>query len=107
MASYASAFELQITDVNGDSALMKVTTFLPDTLTVANIVTALGNLVTAVAACTNGKVTSQGFHFVTNKAQISTATAPPPAAGVYPSVTDGARLSFANSAGGKRVVVVP
>ena len=107
MASYPAELEFQVTDVNGDSALMRLTTLYPDTTTLAGLATTLSATGTLIAACTNGKITSQGFRFTQFKAQISTATAPPPANATYPSVTDGDRLTFANSAGGRRVVVIP
>lgn len=107
MASYELAYDIQITDVNGDSASMRIRSLYPDTTTIAGLATTAAANVTAVAACTNGKVTSSGVTILFNRAQISAGTAPPPASAVYPSVTDGARLTFNNSNGLARVVVVP
>lgn len=107
MANYPAELEYQITDVNGDSALVRITTLTTDTTVVSGLVSLLNSTGALIAACTNGKVTSQGFRFNQFKAQISAGTAPPPASATYPSVTDGARLTFANSAGGRRVVVIP
>jgi len=107
MASFPSELEYQITDVNGDSALMRLTTLYPDTTTLSGLASTLSATGALIAACTNGKVTSVGFRFTQLKAQISAGTAPPPSNATYPSVTDGARLTCANSAGGRRVDVIP
>jgi len=107
MASYPSDLEFQLTDVNGDSALMRLTTLYPDTTAISGLATTAAATAALIAACTNAKITLQGFHVTFVKAQISAGTAPPPASSVYPSVTDGAALSFANSAGGRRRVVIP
>lgn len=107
MPSYEMQYDVTITDFNGDTATMHVSSFYPDTTTISGLVGTLTTLAGDIAACTNGKVTATGFHFLIDKAQISTATAPPPSNATYPSVTDGARLAFANSNGGRRVVVVP
>src|ERR1700682_1937657 len=107
MANYTLEFEIQITDVNGDSALTRIQQVVPDTQTLAVMATTSTNLTAAVAACTNGKVTATGVHAIFSKAQISAGTAPPPASAIYPSVTDGARLNFANSAGERRALTVP
>lgn len=107
MASYEVYYDMQVTDVNGDTAMVRLRSLYPDTTTIAGLATTAATNVGVVAACTNGKVTSSGISILFNKAQISSATAPPPASAVYPSVTDGARLSFSNSNGLSRVVVIP
>lgn len=107
MATYLATYNIQVTDVNGDTATMRVTEARADTALVSAIATQTAALAALVAAATNGKITSQGYTLEFVKAQISAGTAPPPASAIYPSVTDGARLEFNNSAGEKRVVVIP
>jgi len=107
MANYPGALVFQITDVNGDTAEMAITSLFADTATIATITTLIGAVGALIVPVTNGKVTSTGARWGVTKAQISTATAPPPANATYPSVTDGAALSFRNSAGGARRVVIP
>lgn len=107
MAVYDGAYIFQVTDVNGDTAEVSVAVAAGDTSTIAAAASAAAALATAIQATTNGKITSQGFRVGFIKAQISAGTAPPPANATYPSVTDGARLTFANSAGGRRSVTVP
>lgn len=107
MASYNAYYVVQITDVNGDSALVRLESLVSDTTTIAAIATQCAAAATALAAASNGKVTSQSFDIGFVKAQISAGTAPPPTNATYPSVTDGAKLSFINSAGGRRSVTVP
>jgi len=107
LANFEGTLDVQVTDVNGDSALVKVRVVVPDTTTLASLAASTSNLGAALAACTNGKVTSQGISFGFVKAQISAGTAPPPANATYPSVTDGARLFFSNSAGEKRGITIP
>jgi len=107
MASFVYEYTFQITDVNGDSAQMRIKSFAPDTTTIASLVTNSSTLNGLIAPLTNGKVTARGVTLTVDKAQISSATAPPPADAVYPSVTDGARMNFSNNIGARRVVVVP
>lgn len=107
MASYEVFFDIQITDVNGDSATTRLRSLYPDTTTIAGLATTAAANVGVVAACTNGKVTSSAIYILFNKSQISAGTAPPPASATYPSVTDGARLSFSNSNGLGRNVTIP
>lgn len=107
MATYTVYNDIQITDVNGDSALVRVQDTAADTVTLATAAANLAIIVGVVAACTNGKVTSSGMHVVVSRAQISASTAPPPTNATYPSVTDGARLNFSNSSGGTRNVTIP
>lgn len=107
MASYEVYYDMQVTDFNGDTAMVRLRSLYPDTTTIAGLATTAATNVGVVAACTNGKVTSSGISILFNKAQISSSTAPPPANTTYPSVTDGARLTFNNSNGLSRVVVIP
>lgn len=107
MATFDGWFTYEITDINGDTANMRITAPTVDTTTVAGLKTASDSLGALIAALTNGKVTATGYGLLFLRAQISTATAPPPSNATYPSVTDGARLTFTNSNGGQRVVVVP
>lgn len=107
MANVTYSYNFQITDVNGDSANMRISSITPDTTTVASLVTNSGTINALIAPLTNGKVTSRTITLEVDKAQISAATAPPPTDATYPSVTDGARMSFSNAAGARRTIVVP
>ena len=108
MANYDVQYQLQVTDINGDTALCRVNQLLADTSTLAAIATSAAAVATALAATTNGKITSQGVSANFVKAQISAGTAPPPANATYPSVTDGAELNFGGSGTGvKRRFVIP
>lgn len=102
-----TTYVIQVTDVNGDSALVRLQSLQVDTGTVASHAADALALANVIAACSNGKVTSYGFHVGVNKAQISAGTAPPPASATYPSVTDGARLTFINAVGEKRILTIP
>jgi|SRR5579872_5458840 len=106
MANYDAFYEIQFTDINGDTALMRVRTALPDTTTFAAAVTGLGALVTDTAALTNAKVTRQSFSVLVNEAQYLVGTSPPNNA-EYSSVTDGARLNFADGSGDRMSVTIP
>jgi hypothetical protein len=107
MANYDTLYTFQITDINGDSATATLRQSLTDTSTIVAIKALADALQTALAACTNGKVTKEAFTVLLNKAQISSGTAPPPAGAVYPSVTDGARLNFSGAAGENRSITIP
>jgi hypothetical protein len=107
MPSYELFYDIQVTDVNGDSATTRFRSLYPDTTTIAGLATTAASLDGGVAACTNGKTTSRAVYILFNKSQISAGTAPPPASATYPSVTDGARLSFNNSNGLTRSITVP
>ena len=107
MANITYSYNFNITDVNGDSAQMRIDSITADTTTLASLATNRGTLNGLIAPLTNGKVTGRTVTLQIDKAQISSGTAPPPADATYPSVTDGARMSFTNSSGQRRVVVVP
>lgn len=107
MASYLGAYVVQLTDVNGDSATTEVPIQLADTVALSALATQAATLAADIGACSNAKVTSIGFRIGFVKAQITSGTAPPPANATYPSVTDGARLTFANSNGNRRAITIP
>jgi len=107
VASYDTFHHVQITDVNGDTATVTVRRTYTDTTTLAILATNNAALASAIAACTNGKVTQQSATGLFDKGQISAGTAPPPASAVYPSVTDGARLNFSGAAGESRALTIP
>jgi hypothetical protein len=106
MANYRGRYEFQVVDINGDTAQVSLPIFVPDTTTVASMVTGMGVLVTDIAALTNGKVTRQGLSLFINEAQYIVGTAPPNNA-EYSSVTDGAKLSFADGGGDRMSVTIP
>lgn len=108
MATYDVTFEVQLTDVNGNSALTELVLYgEADTTTLASWATAVASYAALIAACTNAKVTRTGIGVLFTKAQISSGTAPPPANATYPSVTDGARLNFGSSTGIRRALTIP
>ena len=108
MATYDVTFEVQVTDVNGNSAITELVLYgEADTTTLAEWAAAVSTFAGQIAACTNGKVTRTGISVLFSKAQISAATAPPPASAIYPSVTDGARLQFGSSTGVRRSLTIP
>ena len=107
MANYDIYYDITLTDVNGDSATTHVKSVNADTAALAGMSTTATAVANVIGACSNAKVTAIGLHTTFTKAQISAGTAPPPANATYPSVTDGARLQFANSAGDRRAVTVP
>jgi hypothetical protein len=106
MASYGIRLEFQVTDINGNVAQTSFPLYLTDTHTLANIATVIATLEADLAALTNGKVTKQGFSVFVNEAQYLVGTAPPNNA-EYSSVTDGAKLSFANGNGQRMSVTIP
>jgi hypothetical protein len=107
MANFTLEFGFQITDVNGDTAQVRIQQVVADTQTLAVLKTTSDNINAVLAPLTNGKVTSRTVTVIQDKAQISAGTAPPPADATYPSVTDGARLAFQNANGERRAVTVP
>jgi hypothetical protein len=108
MPTYDVTFQIQLTDVNGNSAITDLVLYgEADTNTTANWATAVASYAALIAACTNAKVTRTSVSILFTKAQISAGTAPPPASAVYPSVTDGARLIFGSSTGVRRSVTIP
>ena len=106
MANYRTQYDFEVVDVNGDTANIRIQTLQPDTRTFAQMVTTTGALATAIIACSNGKIIRQGFSVLVNEAQFLVGTSPPTNA-EYSSVTDGARLQFANSLGERGSITVP
>ena len=106
MTSYNGRYYIQITDINGDVAEVSFPTREPDTTTLAAMQTGLAALATDLAAVTNGKVTRTSFRFLTNEAQYLVGTAPPNNA-EYSSVTDGAKLNFADGSGERMSITIP
>lgn len=106
MANYNGRFEIQVTDINGDRAMVTFPWHGADTTVVSDIASACAALATVVAAATNGKITKQGFSLFINEAQYLVGTTPPNDA-EYSSVTDGARFSFADGAGERTAATIP
>lgn len=106
MANYNIRLKVQITDINGDVAEATFPMHTSDASTLALVVTSLGTMATSLAALTNGKVTRQSFSVLVNEAQYLVGTTPPTNA-EYSSVTDGARLSFADGSGERMAVTIP
>jgi len=106
MAAYNGHLVFQVTDINGDTATLRIPVPLPDTTTIANLATELGVFEPLIAALTNGKITRQGFSVLVNEAQFLVGTTPPVDA-EYSSVTDGAKLQFASGNGDRASVTIP
>lgn len=106
MASYKLEYNLVVVDVNGDQAQVRIPTFAADTNTLAALATIMAVWVPDIQALTNGKIIRQGLTVLLNEAQYLVGTAPPTNA-EYSSVTDGARLAFANGAGARTALTVP
>ena len=106
MARYKVTAVVQVVDVNGDTALVEANFSHADTVTIAQLATDVGNLATAVAQASNGKITRQSVKLLINEAQFIVGTAPPTNAS-YPSVTDGARFQFADGAGERASLTIP
>jgi hypothetical protein len=106
MASYDVYVTLTLTDANGDTAHMRVNLgTTPDTGTLAALANDTGLLLTALGApgtITNAKVTSATVSFLYEKAGPSGAVD-----AEYSGVSDGARLNFLNSQGGRGQVTIP
>jgi len=108
VANYDTFITVTLTDANGDTARMRVSNGITaDTATLASLAGASGvsGFLTALGApgtITNAKVTSVVVSFLYEKAG--------PAGAVdaeFASVTDGARMNFLNSLGGRGIVTVP
>ncbi len=106
MASYEGHLEVQITDINGDVAQVRMPVAFADTKTLAQINTEVGTFATNVGAVSNGLVTLKGFSVKFAEAAYVVGVSPP-ANTEYSSVTDGARLQFADTAGGRSSITIP
>lgn len=109
MALVPVRYHVQITDVNGDTAVTSFQSRADDGVgntDLAAIVATLNTFATDVAAVTNGKITEKSFTVLVDKAQYLVGTSPP-ADNKYPSVTDGARIQFANAQGERTSLTIP
>lgn len=107
MANYRARYTQVIADVDGNIAQASfVAGATPDTETIADLVTNLNAFGTALAGATNGKAIRGSVEVLGFEAQIVPGSTPPTDA-TYPSVTDGARLNFSNSAGSTGHITVP
>lgn len=106
MAHYKARYVIQVTDVNGDTAIVSFPAFPLDTVTLAAAATVMATLEADVAALTNGKVTRQGLQVLFSEAQYLVGSSPPTNA-EYSSVTDGAHLAFADGLGERMSVTIP
>ena len=106
MATYAVSYHLTLTDANGNTAQMVVPAGdLTDTATVANLVTNITGLLTALGApgtITNAKVTSARISILEEKASPSGAVD-----AEFSGVEDGAQLNFQNSQGARGILRIP
>ena len=106
MANYKGSYTVEIVDINGDHAVMRIPTLQIDTRTLAQLATTSGALGTAIVALTNGKVVKTGFSFDIVTAQYLVGATPPFNA-EYSSVTDGARMQFSNALRERMSATVP
>ena len=106
MANYMAHHHFTIVDVNGDQATVTVPQQTPDSRTVAILATANAAIGTAILACSNGKTIQRSVTILLDEAQLIVGTTPPTNA-EYSSVTDGARLQFANNIGERYAMTVP
>lgn len=98
---------LEVVDVNGDHSLVSYPTTADDaTTTLANLETASTNFAAAVAACTNSLVVKRSFSMLLDEAHLVVGSSPPNNA-IWPSVTDGARLTFKNNKGERFSLTIP
>lgn len=107
MATYRTRYTQVIADVDGNIAQASFTAGAePDTVTIASLVTNLNAFGTALGAATNGKAVRGSIEVLGFEAQLIPGS-PPPNDATYPSVTDGARLNFSNSAGSTGHITIP
>lgn len=106
MPNYRLNFELQVVDINGDTAAVTFNSVAPDSFTVAEAVTEVNDFATLIAAVTNGKVIRQRFGILADEAQLLVGTTPPNEA-EYSKVETGARIQFSNSDGARASLTVP
>ncbi len=106
MANYTFEYTYEYVDVNGDIATMRIPSFTGDSRTLAQLATTSAAIGTAINACTNGKAIRTGVSVLFIEAQLIVGTAPPTNA-EYSSVTDGARLQFANGVGSRMSLTIP
>ena len=106
MANYTVEQTFEIVDVNGDTANVRVPSLQADTRTIAQAQTTNAAIAAALIACSNGKIIRRGYSVQFDEAQFIVGTTPPTNA-EYSSVTDGARLQFANALGERMSLTVP
>lgn len=106
MATYLVRYSFSVVDFNGDVAHVSFPDRLSDAETFAMAATNVATLAGVLAAATNGKIIRQSFQVLVNEAQYLVGTAPPTNA-EYSSVTDGAKVSFADGAGERMGLTVP
>jgi hypothetical protein len=106
MARYNIHFVYTVTDINGDSAVVRVPTNVPDTITLAALVVDTLAIEALLVPLTNGKITRGGISVLQGVSAIVVGATPPNNA-EYSSVTDGARLQFADVSGERTAVTIP
>lgn len=106
MASYQTQIGLTLTDANGDTAQMRFPLGeVDDTTTMTTLAGQVTALLTALGApgtITNAKVTSATVSFLYEKAGPTGAVD-----AEYSRVSNGARLNFLNSGGGRGTTTIP
>lgn len=106
---YRTYLNIEVGDINGDVAVMRLPTFTnDDTVTVAALVATLSAISGALGApgvITNGKVIRRGVSLIVDEAQLAGGT--PALDAEFPSVADKARLGFTNAEGSRLQVAIP
>jgi len=107
MTAYRIHFTQTVADIDGNLANVRVGFGnVDDTTTLAMLATSAASFGSAVGSATNGKAIRGGIEVLLFEAQILPGSTPPTDA-TYPSVTDGARLNFSNSAGSAGHITIP
>lgn len=106
MAVYRAELILDIVDVNGDIAQARLPVAPSTAGTLSGLAADVGTWAGLVTSISNGKVIRQSFSVLVDEAQFIVGTAPPTDA-PYPTVTDGARMNFANNTGARMATTVP
>lgn len=106
MASIPVSYDLQIVDINGDTASVTVNGYTDDAAMVSDVAANVGTIAGLVAACSNGKVIRQRISFLVDEAQLLVGTTPPNEA-EYSKVETGARIQFSNAGGSRLSLTVP
>jgi hypothetical protein len=106
VATYNLEYVFEFVDVNGDTANVRIPSNQGDARTIAQLATTAGALGAAITACSNAKGIRTGVNILFTEAQLIVGTAPPTNA-EYSSVTDGARLQFANGVGSRAAITIP
>jgi len=109
MARYQMHHILELQDISGDRAIMKIPNLsVGDTATLATLATTTAAIVTALGApgtITNAKVVSTGISV--QFTEVDPLAAPVPLDAEFPSVADKALLTFTSATGSRTRNAIP